>query len=193
MDYPFPVPERTFMMPARLYQTTEAESIMKRSLFNPAHHGAVTAICIAGICTVASVNLHASDIQTGRYSMVSAAPTQAQSELLEATVTVQLPARIQTIGVTVRYLLQRSGYRLAATESTAPETLALFALPLPAVHRHLGPMTLREALETLAGPAFHLVQDPVHRLITFEQCAVKQVAAHETMYMANVEESQDDD
>ena len=79
------------MMPARLYQTTEAESIMKRSLFNPAHPGAVTAICIAGICTVASVNLHASDIQTGRYSMVSAAPTQAQAELLEATVTVQLP------------------------------------------------------------------------------------------------------
>lgn len=193
MDYPFSVPERTFMMPARLYQTTEAESIMKRSFFNPANPGAVTAICIAGLCTVTSANLHASDIQTGRYSMVSAAPTQAQSELLEATVTVQLPDRIQTIGETVRYLLQRSGYRLAATESTAPETLALFALPLPAVHRHLGPMTLREALETLAGPAFHLVQDPVHRLITFEQCAVKQVAAHETMNMANVEVAQDDD
>lgn len=186
------------MMPARLYQTTEAESIMKRSLFNPAHpnpvhSGAVTAICIAGICTVTSLSVHASDIQSGRYSMYSAAPTQAQAELLEATVTVQLPARIQTIGEAVRYLLQRSGYRLAATESTAPETLALFALPLPAVHRHLGPMTLREALETLAGLAFHLIQDPVHRLITFEQCAVKQVAAHETMNMANVEVAQDDD
>ena len=166
---------------------------MKRSFFNPANPGAVTAICIACLCTVASVNLQASDIQTGRYSMVSSAPTQAQSELLEASVTVQLPDRIQTIGETVRYLLQRSGYRLAASQSTAPETLALFALPLPAVHRHLGPMTLREALETLAGRAFHLVQDPVHRLITFEQCAVKQVAAHETMNMANVEVAQDDD
>ncbi|MFC1387797.1 MAG: pili assembly chaperone [gamma proteobacterium symbiont of Clathrolucina costata] len=166
---------------------------MKRSLFNLAHPGAVTAIWFAGLCTVTSANLHASDIQSGRYSMVSAAPTQAQAELLEATVTVQLPARIQTIGEAVRYLLQRSGYRLAATESTAPETLALFALPLPAVHRHLGPMTLREALETLSGPAFHLVQDPVHRLITFEQCVVKQVAAHETMNMANVEVAQDDD
>lgn len=181
------------MMPARLYQTTEAESIMKRSLFNLTHPGAVTAICIAGICTIASLSGHASDIQSGRYSMYSAAPTQAQAELLEATVTVQLPARIQTIGEAMRYLLQRSGYRLAATESTVPETLALFALTLPAVHRHLGPMTLRDALETLAGPAFHLVQDPVHRLITFEQCAVKQVAAHETMNMANVEVAQDDD
>jgi len=181
------------MMPARLYQTIEADFIMRRSIFHPTHPVAATAICVAGICLVASVNLQASDIQTGRYSMVSAAPTQAQSELLEATVAVQLPARIQTIGETVRYLLQRSGYRLAATESTEPETLALFALPLPAVHRHLGPMTLREALETLAGPTFQLVQDPVHRLITFEQCAVMQVVAHETMYMANVEEAQDDD
>ncbi|MEW8200398.1 MAG: pili assembly chaperone [Candidatus Thiodiazotropha endolucinida] len=166
---------------------------MKRSLFNLAHPGALTAIGIAGICTVESVGVHASDIQSGRYSMYSAAPTQAQAELLEATVNVQLPTRIQTIGEGVRYLLQRSGYRLAATESTAPETLALFALTLPAVHRHLGPMTLRDALETLAGPAFHLVQDPVHRLITFEQCVVKQVAAHETMNMANVEVAQDDD
>ncbi|MBW9259218.1 MAG: hypothetical protein K1562_16520 [Candidatus Thiodiazotropha sp. (ex. Lucinisca nassula)] len=181
------------MMPARLYQTTEAESIMKRSLFNPVNPGAVTAICIAGLCTVASVNLHASDIQTGRYSMYSAAPTQAQSELLEATVTVQLPARIQTIGETVRYLLQRSGYRLVTTESTAPETLALFALPLPAVHRHLGPMTLRDALETLAGPAFHLVQDPVHRLITFARCAPERVAVHKTTNKADGEVALDDD
>ncbi|MEL0583680.1 MAG: hypothetical protein AAES65_02205, partial [Candidatus Thiodiazotropha sp. (ex. Lucinoma kazani)] len=65
------------------------------------------------------MNLHASDIQTGRYSMVSAAPTQAQAELLEVTVAVQLPARIQTIEEAVRYLLQRSGYRLAAAESTS--------------------------------------------------------------------------
>lgn len=181
------------MMPARLYQTTEAELIMKRSIFHPMHPVAATAICIAGICTVASVNVDASDIQTGRYSMLSAVPTQAQADLLATTVTVQLPTRIQTIGEAVRYLLQRSGYRLAAVESTEPDTLALFALSLPAVHRHLGPMTLRDALETLAGPAFHLVQDPVHRLIAFEQCAVKQVAAHETMNMADVEVAQDDD
>ena len=193
MDYSFSASGHIVMMPARLYQTTEAELFMKRLLFHPAHPDAVTAICIAGICTVASVKLHASDIQTGRYSMVSAAPTQAQVELLKATVTVQLPARIQTIGEAVRYLLQRSGYRLAAAESTEPHTLALFALPLPAVHRQLGPMTLREALEILAGPAFHLVQDPLHRLITFVRCAPEQVAVHETVSKADAEVMQDDD
>ena len=166
---------------------------MKRSLFHSTHPVAATAICIAGICTVASVNLHASDIQTGRYSMYSAAPTQAQAELLEATVTVQLPAQIQTIGEAVRYLLQRSGYRLASIESTEPDTRALFALPLPAVHRYLGPMTLRDALETLAGPAFHLVQDPVHRLITFARCAPDRVAVHKTTNKADGEVALDDD
>jgi len=181
------------MIPARLYQTIEAEFIMRRSIFHPTHPVAATAIYVAGMCLVASVNLQASDIQTGRYSMLSAAPTQAQAELLATTVTVQLPARIQTIGEAVRYLLQRSGYRLATIESTEPDTLALFALPLPAVHRHLGPMTLRAALETLAGPAFHLVQDPVHRLITFARCVPEQVAVHESVNKADAEVMQDDD
>ena len=150
-------------------------------------------LCLAGPYLVLSPPLQANEVQVGRYSLYAATPTLAQDDLLAATLIVRFPERIQTLGEAVRYLLQRSGYRLAATESTAPETLALFALPLPAAHRHLGPMTLREALETLAGPAFHLVQDPVHRLITFEQCAVKQVSAHETMNMANVEVAQDDD
>jgi len=192
MDYPFSVSECLVMIPARLYQTIEAEFIMRRSIFHPTQPVAA-AICVAGICLVASVNLHASDIQTGRYSMLSAAPTKAQAKLLETTVTVQLPARIQTIGEAVRYLLQRSGYRLATIESTEPDTLALFALPLPAVHRHLGPMTLHTALETLAGPAFHLVQDPVYRLITFARCVPEQVAVHETVSKADAEVMQDDE
>jgi type IV pili sensor histidine kinase/response regulator len=50
------------------------------------------------------------------------------------------------------------------------DTLDLFALPLPDAHRSLGPMPLQTALETLTGPAFRLVEDPVHRLLTFERC-----------------------
>jgi type IV pili sensor histidine kinase/response regulator len=33
-------------------------------------------------------------------------------------------------------------------------------------------MSLQSALETLAGPAFRLVEDPVHRLVTFERCGL---------------------
>ena len=181
------------MMPAWLHVTTEAEYIMKRSIFHPTHPVAATAICVAGICTVASVNLQANDIQVGRYSLMAATPTQAQAELLATTMTVRFPERIQTVGEAVRYLLQRSGYRLATADSIGPDTAALFALPLPAVHQSLGPMTLRDALETLTGPAFHLVQDPVHRLITFERCAADRPAIQDTGATIEMEVAQDGD
>jgi len=152
---------------------------MKRSTVIPTHPITAIRICVAGLCAVASVNLQANDLQVGRYSLMTATPTEAQAELLAATMTVRFPERIQTVGEAVPYLLQRSGYRLATAESIGPDTAALFALPLPAVHRNLGPMTLRDALEILAGPAFHLVQDPVHRLITFERCAADRVAVED--------------
>lgn len=145
----------------------------KKTILNPTY--LVMALSVAGICTLASMNLQANEIQAGRYSMLSATPTKAQADLLATTVTVQFPERILNIGEAVRHLLQRSGYRLASPEASGQDIDSLFALPLPAVHRNLGPMTLQDALETLAGPEFHLVQDPVHRLITFEHCAVDQL------------------
>ena len=143
---------------------------MKRSIFHPTHPVAATAICIAGFCTVASVNLQANDIQVGRYSLSAATPTEAQADLLEASITLQFPDRVQTVGDAVQHLLQQSGYRLADSEATSPESAYLFALALPAVQRGLGPMTLKQALQTLAGPVFHLIEDPVHRLVAFELC-----------------------
>ena len=50
------------------------------------------------------------------------------------------------------------------------ERAELLDLPLPEAHRTLGPLPLRTALAILAGPAFRLVEDPVHRLISFERC-----------------------
>ena len=166
---------------------------MKRSTVIPTHPITAIRVCVAGLCAVASVNLQANDLQVGRYSLMTATPTEAQAALLAATITVRFPQRIQTVGEAVPYLLQRSGYRLAAAESTGPDTTALFALPLPAVHRNLGPMTLRDALALLAGPAFHLVQDPVHRLITYERCATDRIAVEDTAPTIEMEVAQDDD
>ena len=152
---------------------------MKHPFFHSRKPKVVAVICAVGICTVASMNLQAKDLQVGRYSLFATTPTQAQAELLATTMAVQFPNRIQGVGEAVRYLLQRSGYRLANIEAIGPDTAALFALPLPAVHRSLGPMMLRDALETLAGPAFQLVQDPAHRLVTFERCMGQQIAARD--------------
>ncbi|MEL7844931.1 integrating conjugative element protein pill, pfgi-1, partial [Pseudomonas aeruginosa] len=52
--------------------------------------------------------------------------------------------------------LKRSGYGLC---ETAHAVIELYALPLPAAHLHLGPMTLRHALLTLAGPSWELHAD----------------------------------
>jgi type IV pili sensor histidine kinase/response regulator len=85
-------------------------------------------------------------------------------------VTVKLPSRVNTVGEAVQHLLRGSGYRLAGTSSADPARLDLLSFPLPAAHRSLGPMPLHEALETLGGPAFRLVEDPLHRLVSFERC-----------------------
>jgi type IV pili sensor histidine kinase/response regulator len=63
-------------------------------------------------------------------------------------------------------VLKRSGYGLC---QTAHAVIELYALPLPAAHLHLGPMTLRDALLTLAGPAWELHADDRARQICFER------------------------
>ena len=163
---------------------------MKRSIFYPNSPATAIAFCIAGLCALASLDLQADDAQVGRYSVIAAVPTKAQTDLLATTLTIRFPERIQTLGEAVRYLLQRSGYRLAKVELTGPNTATLFALPLPAVHRNLGPITLRDALETLAGPAFNLVQDPIHRLVTFERCSPDQLAVGTNIEMEVVQDEE---
>ena len=138
------------------------------------------AMVLAATSATVSANACASDVRVGRYSLLSAEPTEGQTDLLAMTVTVHFPAQVQTVGESVQYLLRRSGYRLAETQALAPETTDLLLLPLPSAHRQLGPMALRRALATLAGPAFHLVEDPVHRLVAFERCAPDWRVAQET-------------
>lgn len=71
-----------------------------------------------------------------------------------------------TVGDGLRHVLKRSGYGLC---ETAPAATELYALPLPAAHLYLGPMTLREALITLAGQAWELHADDRAREVCFER------------------------
>lgn len=110
---------------------------------------------------------HATDIQTGRYSTVQAKPTQPQRQLLQVIISVTIPDDITTIGQTIHYLLKRSGYQLVQPQADQPELTAFFNKRLPEVHRHLGPMTLEDALSILAAPAFTFHEDTVQRLISY--------------------------
>ncbi len=133
------------------------------------------AVFMMSVFFLLSPQLRASEIQVGRYSLHAATASNAQKDLLANIVTLDFPQRIKTVGDALRFLLKDSGYRLALTESVGPDATALFALPLPSVHRSLGPIQLQGALETLVGPMFYLVDDPVHRLVSFGPCSLEQV------------------
>ena len=106
-------------------------------------------------------------VRYGRYTLVELAPTAAQRDLLLQTIDVSMPADARvTVGDGLRHVLKRSGYSLC---QTAHAVIELYALPLPAAHLHLGPMTLRDALITLAGPAWELHADDRARQICFER------------------------
>jgi type IV pili sensor histidine kinase/response regulator len=130
----------------------------------------IQALCLGAVGLLGSGDLLARDVQVGRYASLLAAPTEAQTYLLSKMVTVKLPSRVKTVGGAVQHLLRGSGYQLAAASAADPARFDLLSFPLPAAHRSLGPMSLHEALETLGGPAFRLVEDPLHRLISFERC-----------------------
>ena len=107
-------------------------------------------------------------VRVGRYSTIAPTATAAQADLLQVVVRIRFPAQITTLRPAFEHLLERSGYRLAPAPATDPRLDVLMREPLPQVHRSLGPITLQRALETLAGPAWILVVDPVHRLVSFE-------------------------
>ncbi|QDI03796.1 integrating conjugative element protein pill, pfgi-1 [Xanthomonas cerealis pv. cerealis] len=106
-------------------------------------------------------------VRSGRYTLVELAPMTAQRDLLLQTVDVSMPEEARaTVGDGLRHVLKRSGYQLCETGQAVIE---LYALPMPAAHLNLGPLTLRDALLTLAGPSWELRVDDRTRRVCFEQ------------------------
>lgn len=105
-------------------------------------------------------------VRYGRYTLVELAPTAAQQNLLLQVVDVAVPDTLTaSVGDALRHVLQRSGYRLC----DGHDADALLTLPLPAAHYRLGPVMLRDALLTLAGPAWDLQVDHGMRRVCFTQ------------------------
>jgi len=104
-------------------------------------------------------------VRQGRYTLVELEPAAAQRDLLLQVVEVALPQGMQaTVGDGLRHVLKRTGWRLCEETATVAE---LDALPLPAAHLHLGPMTVRDALLTLAGLVWELRVDERARQVFF--------------------------
>ena len=104
-------------------------------------------------------------VRYGRYTLVEITPEQTQRDLLTQVIDVSIPVAQgmteASVGDAMHYVLQRSGYRLCES------ALVFDSLPLPVAHNHLGPITLRDALMTLAGSVWTLHIDEMARQVCF--------------------------
>jgi type IV pili sensor histidine kinase/response regulator len=125
---------------------------------------------LGALLLLQNTHLSAQTLVVDRYTVLAATPTAAQQDLLGGIARITFPADVVTVGDALATALHHSGYRLAAAQGTNDSRDILLQLPLPEAHRTLGPMPLRLALQTLAGPAWRLLEDPLHRRVAFERC-----------------------
>lgn len=114
--------------------------------------------------------VHAANItQVNRYATVENKPLTSQVNPLLTVQQIHFPRSVHTVGEAITYWMQYSGYALV---EDASQTLAFKEVqqqPLPQVVRTLGPLTVHDGLEVLAGQqVFSLMQDPLHRRINFK-------------------------
>ncbi len=107
-------------------------------------------------------------IQTGRYLTINSQPKSEQADLLSPIIQVHFLSDVKTVGDAIHHLLRYSGYSLVESKQQSPDLQNTLQKPLPLVDRDLGPVSLRQALGLLIGPAFDLVADPLNRTINFQ-------------------------
>ncbi len=116
--------------------------------------------------SAASGNLVAeSTVHTDRYTLHAVAPRADQAAPMNAIINVSMGKDVLTVGDAVREILKGSGYRWS---SKRDNDKLLDTLPLPAIVREMGPITLSDALKTVAGESWELRTDHLNRIVWFE-------------------------
>lgn len=103
-----------------------------------------------------------------RYTLVEVGATASQKDLLAQIIDVTIPVSTKqktTVADAMAYVLLNSGYQLCSDETMA--TFRKFQLPI--AHQHLGPISVKDALSILAGPAWTLQADHQARMVCFSQ------------------------
>ncbi|WP_397453217.1 PilL N-terminal domain-containing protein [Pseudomonas sp. NA-150] len=104
-------------------------------------------------------------IRSDRYTLVSITPTPDQTDLLNQIIDIRIPDVLSpSIHEAMTYVLRRSGYQLCPGNEIVNQ---LYANTLPASQYQLGPITLRSALQVLAGPAWDMNVDELSRTLCF--------------------------
>ncbi|WP_153786194.1 TcpQ domain-containing protein [Pseudomonas sp. EMN2] len=105
-------------------------------------------------------------VRYGRYTLVSTQPDASQRDLMAQIIDVTIPSRMTpSVRDAMLYVVDRSGYALCPPSSQ--HVNILYTRPLPAAQYKLGPMTLRNTLQVLAGPAWQVKVDEVNRQVCF--------------------------
>jgi len=102
--------------------------------------------------------------QINRYATVINKPLAAQINPLLAVQQIHFPQEVKTVGQAIEWWLHYSGYTLVPQNKQSESLQLVMRSPLPQIHRNLGPLTVREGVEILAGQKiFMLVEDPLKR------------------------------
>ncbi len=105
-------------------------------------------------------------VRYGRYALVNTAPEAEQRDLMAQIIDVSIPPNMHpSVQDAMQYVVSRSGYTLCPP--TTGHVNILFTRPLPAAQYKLGPMSLRNTLQVLAGPAWQVKVNEVTRGVCF--------------------------
>ncbi|MCO2937783.1 pilus assembly protein PilL [Pseudomonas aeruginosa] len=105
-------------------------------------------------------------VRYGRYTLVSTQPDAGQRDLMAQIIDVNIPSSMNpSVKDAMQYVMSRSGYSLCPAD--AGHVNILYTRPLPAAQYKLGPMTLRNTLQVLSGPAWQVKVDEVARQVCF--------------------------
>ena len=110
------------------------------------------------------------EIQVGRYATIQPVATASQRDVLSTVVSVSFDHDVKTVGHAIQQVLTENGYQLSDAASDNALRATLLSLYLPAPHRHLGPLSIRDILDTLTGPSWVSIEDPVLRKVSFKRC-----------------------
>lgn len=112
----------------------------------------MTMSVVAALLLVMNAAQAGEELRVGRYTQVSADPSEFNP--LSVVAQVRFPREaIKTVGDALSYTLQRAGYTVTPADTDAQR---LFALVLPESQREIGPQRVRYLTQLLVGDAFGL-------------------------------------
>ncbi len=124
-------------------------------------------VLLLSVCIHSMV--YAQTVQTDRYTQVRLGPEPGQVAPLDEITRIVLSDKLSTVGEAIEEVLDGTGYRLRHIKDSyeKPIDTILMNQPLPELHRRLGPMTVKDALDVLAGDAWHIKVNDLGRELWF--------------------------